>query len=156
VLFPQGYHVTFGTYGSRLPGSSKPYVDRWHNQYGQPLPQPNPKREQTARQRMKFSEVHLTLQQRQCVEQAVSDLAARYSWTIHAMAAQSDHVHVVITAPREGQALRDAIKAVASRALNQTYGKRPWWAEGGSARCLWEPEYFRAAVEYVKGQRDFP
>ena len=35
--------------------------------------------------------------------------------TIHANAAQSDHVHVVITAIREGEQLRDVLKATATR-----------------------------------------
>ena len=63
-------------------------------------------------------------------------------------------MHVVVTAPREGEGLRDALKAVASRALNKVYGARPWWAEKGGARYLWEPGYFRNAIEYVLEQRD--
>ena len=155
MVFPQGYHVTFGTYGARLHGSSKPHVDRDHNEYGQPLAPTDPAREEKARDRMKFDPVSLTLEQRTLVESAITDLCSRYDWPLHAMAAQSDHVHVVLSAPREGPQLRDAIKSVASRALNKEFGKCPWWAEGGSAKYLWETEYFRAAIKYVKDQRDF-
>jgi REP element-mobilizing transposase RayT len=98
--------------------------------------------------------VRLTPEQRTVVEQAIRDLATRYRWTIHALAPQSDHTHVVITADREGEPLRDALKAVATRALNEQYGKQRWWAEGGSARYLWEWGYFQNAVKYVRDQRD--
>jgi len=66
-----------------------------------------------------------------------------------------DHVHVVVSAARDGDPLRDAIKAVASKSLNKAYGKRTWWAEGGSAKYLWDRPYFINAVDYVKRQREF-
>lgn len=155
MVFPQGYHVTFGTYGARLHGSAKPHVDMDHNEYGQPLAPTDPNREEAARDRMKYDPVSLTVDQRILVENAIMGLCSRYSWPIHSMAAQSDHVHVVLIAPRDGPQLRDAIKSVASRALNKHFGKRRWWAEGGSAKYLWETDYFHAAIKYVKDQRDF-
>ena len=95
------------------------------------------------------------IEQRKEVERAVRELAARYGWTIHAIAIQRDHAHVVITALREGEKLRDALKAVATRALNAKFGKRTWWAEKGSARYLWERRYFFNARKYVNDQREF-
>jgi REP element-mobilizing transposase RayT len=79
----------------------------------------------------------------------------RIGWTIHAIAVQSDHVHVVITAARDGEQLRDALKAVASRALNKQFEKKTWWAEKGSAKYLWDKDYFVNAKDYVYRQRDF-
>ncbi|MGB7157883.1 MAG: transposase [Tepidisphaeraceae bacterium] len=99
--------------------------------------------------------VSLSPEQRRLVEEAIRDVAKRYGWTIHSIAVQSDHVHVVITAFREGEELRDALKAVASRALNKRFGKRDWWAEKGSAKYLWERRYFENARDYVGDQRDF-
>jgi REP element-mobilizing transposase RayT len=104
---------------------------------------------------MKHDAVRLSDDERVVVEDAIRELAARYRWTVHSIASQSDHVHVVITANREGEPLRDALKATATRALNQRYGKRVWWAEGGSAKYLWEWGYFQNAIKYVKDQRDF-
>ena len=74
---------------------------------------------------------------------------------IHAIAPQGDHVHVVLTAIRESEKLRDALKAVASKALNKAYGQQKWWAEKGSVKYLWEKAYFHNAIGYVNGQRDF-
>jgi REP element-mobilizing transposase RayT len=61
----------------------------------------------------------------------------------------------VITANRNGEELRDALKAVACRALNKKFGKRTWWAEGGSSKYLWEQNYFDNSVDYVHRQRAF-
>jgi len=54
-----------------------------------------------------------------------------------------------------GAQLRDALKAVASRALNKQFGTKTWWAEKGSAKYLWERDYFENARDYVADQRDF-
>ena len=104
---------------------------------------------------MQGEPVYLTLAQRNEIERAIRELAGRYSWTIHAIAVQRDHTHVVITAVREGKQLRDALKACATKALNKKFGRKVWWAEGGSAKHLWEHEYFLNAVKYVNDQRDF-
>jgi REP element-mobilizing transposase RayT len=149
------FHVTWGTHGTRLHGSTKPHVDRDHNEPGGPLAPRDPERETDSRDRMRGEPVHLTVEQRKVVESAITDLARRYEWTIHSLASQSDHTHVVITAFREGGALRDALKAVASRALNKHFGSKTWWAEKGSAKYLWERDYFENARDYVRRQRDF-
>jgi REP element-mobilizing transposase RayT len=154
-VYPMGFFISWGTYGARLTGGDKPFVDRWHNEYGAPLPAPDPAREDAARDRMKEDPVKLTPEQRQLVEQAIREVAERYGWPVHAIAIQGNHAHVVLTAARDGSELRDALKAVASRALNKVYGKRTWWAENGSSRYLWEKSYFHNAVDYVRDQRDF-
>ena len=104
---------------------------------------------------MKGEPVYLTLEQRKVVEDAIGNLTRRYRWPLHAKAAQQTHVHAVVTAPREGEALRDAIKACCTRALNKRFERREWWAEKGSATYLWEDDYFDNAVKYVNDQRDF-
>ena len=104
---------------------------------------------------MKQDAVVMTPEHRKCVEEAIREVAQRYHWTIHALASQSDHTHVVITADRLGEPLRDALKAAATRALNKCFGKRESWAENGSARYLWEPDYYDNASDYVRRQRDW-
>jgi REP element-mobilizing transposase RayT len=153
--YPMAFHITWGTYGARLHGSKKPHVDREHNDYGAPLAPTDPARESAARDRMKGEKVELTIEQREEVGTAIREVAARYTWTIHSIAVQRDHVHVVITAFREGTQLRDALKAVASRSLNKVFGQRTWWSEGGSSKYLWEREYFVNARDYVADQRDW-
>ena len=153
--YPQAYFVSWGTYGIRLHGSSKPHVDRDHNEYGAPFAPTDPNRKRAARERMGGDPIRLTLEQRKVVEDAIRDVCARYGWTIHSLAVQTDHTHVVLTAFRDGEALREALKAVASRTLNKQFGKRRWWAEGGSTKYLWERSYFKNSTSYVQRQRDF-
>jgi REP element-mobilizing transposase RayT len=155
MLFPQGFHITWGTYGTRLHGSTRPHVDRDHSDYGAALAPTDPAREAESRARMSQDPVYLTLPQRGEVERAIRALAKRYGWLIQAIAVQRDHVHVVITAMREGEQLREALKACATKALNKMFGRKPRWAEGGSAKYLWERPYFENAVNYVHRQRDF-
>lgn len=75
MLYPMGFHITWGTYGGRLHGSSKPHVDRDHNVYGEPFAPFDPSREQDARNRMREDPVSLTPDQRRAVERAIVDLS---------------------------------------------------------------------------------
>jgi REP element-mobilizing transposase RayT len=152
MVYPQAYHITFGVYLARPPGSAKPHVDRDHNEYQGPLAPTDSEREAGSRENAGDTEVSLNLEQRKVVEAAIREVAKRYGWIIHAIAIQNDHAHVVISAPRAGDQLREAIKAVASKWLNKQFGKRRWWAEGGSDRYLWESDYFDDAVKYVRDQ----
>jgi REP element-mobilizing transposase RayT len=154
MRFPLGYHITWGTHGGRLHGSARPYVDRDHNEYGAPFPPTDPQRENAARDRMREAPVTLSPEERLAVEQFIRELAQRYNWVIHAIAVQSDHVHVVVSAPREGEALRDALKATASRGLNKLFGVQTWWAENGSAKYIWTASYLKSASKYVMDQCD--
>jgi len=104
---------------------------------------------------MRGPTVSLNLEQRRVVREAVYEVCARYDWLVHEFAGQSDHTHVVVSAEREGRALREALKAVAARELNKKFGKKQWWAEGGSSRYIWDQTYLRDAINYVGGQRDF-
>ena len=106
--YPMGFHMTCGTYGARLTGSRKPFVDRWNNEYGKPLPRCDPKRQDAARERMKEDPVSFTLEQREAGEPAIREVAERYGWTIHSIACQADHTHVV----RIFDALASAFPAV--------------------------------------------
>jgi REP element-mobilizing transposase RayT len=155
MRFPQAYHITWGVYGGRLPGTDRPHVDHEHNGYGTPLAPANAAREEAARGRMRFDPVSLDEEQRLVVKRAIEEVTQRYAWKIHEIAVQADHVHVVITAPREGEALRDALKAVATKQLNKVFGAKVWWAEKGSAKYLYEDDYFENAKDYVRRQREF-
>jgi REP element-mobilizing transposase RayT len=152
--YPLAYHITFGTYGTRLHGDDRPHVDVEHNEYGTPFPEADPFRSDEARARMTHDPVEMTFAQRREVEAAIREVASRYGWTTHEIASKPDHTHVVITADRVGDALRDALKAVVTRRLNKMFGVRPWWAEGGSAKYIWDHEYFARASKYVRDQKD--
>jgi histidinol-phosphate/aromatic aminotransferase/cobyric acid decarboxylase-like protein len=37
-IFPKAYLITFTTYGTRLPGNPRGWIDRRQNKYGTPFP----------------------------------------------------------------------------------------------------------------------
>ena len=62
------WHITFGTYGTRLHGAKAPTVDKQHNQRPDPFLRRSAAREQSGRDRMKFPPRYLTIDQRLFVE----------------------------------------------------------------------------------------
>ena len=103
MQYPHAFHVTFGTYMSRPPGSARPHIDKDHNQYGEPFAPTDPEKERWARENAREEPVSLRLEQRKRAEEAIADLAKRYVWIIYAICANFDHVHLVIFAEREEQ-----------------------------------------------------
>jgi hypothetical protein len=58
------WHITFGTYGTRLHGSGRATVDKRHNQLNEAFLSQNSDREDSDRGRMKFPQRYLALPQR--------------------------------------------------------------------------------------------
>lgn len=156
---PYAYHITWGTYGKRLHGDIRDTVDRDHNEYGIPFVQPNDSRRRKEIGRMCFEPRVLNADQRSHVESIVPQYCVRGDWDYHVVACQPDHVHVVLTSPSDGKAIRRWLKRwigdeLALRWLNAD--KQPWWAEGGSVKWLWRREHFDVARQYVLDQRLTP
>ncbi len=152
------WHITFGTYGTRLHGSSRPTVDRQHNQRGTPfLPESN-KRESFERGRLKGSPVVLTQPQQQHIESTVPILCGRGGWVLIACAAGPDHVHVLIEVDSaiHGKQVRPLLKRWLTQSLDERWkdtGRPAWWAEGGSTKAVKEESYRANAIRYIERQR---
>src|SRR3990172_2451437 len=89
------WHITFGTYGTRLHGGSRPSVNKQHNQRGELFVPPSIERENSARGRMKFSPRFLTLEQRRLIEVELPNICQRGGWVDRACSAVPDHVHLL-------------------------------------------------------------
>lgn len=153
---PLAFHITFGTYGMRLHGDPRKTVDRNHNQFGEPfIPRDDQwRREEMAR--LRFAPVELTYAQRLFVEATLPAVCERGGWTYHIAACQSDHVHVLISTDQESKAVRNWLKRWLGESLTTHSGTqppRPWWAEGGSIKWVWNQEYLVTAYEYIDRQR---
>ena len=153
------YHITIGTYGTRLHGGNAPTVERAHNQYGEEFVPFDPKREQFERDRMVQNPVYLTDEQRLFVEEIVPSLCERGQWIYHIVACQADHLHLLVScadtvggspAPK---VIRRWLKQWLTNTLNEKYGKRQWFAKCGSTKYLFEKGYFEAVYEYIYKQR---
>jgi hypothetical protein len=152
------WHITFGTYGTRLHGSFAPTVDKLHNERGTDFLRRNPTRVSSDRERMKFGPINFTHEQRVFVEVQLPLICERGGWHYRTCAAGRDHVHLLCDAAREihGEKVRWLVK----RWLGQEMSERSpindgatWWAEGGSNIAIHEEKYLNNAFRYILDQR---
>jgi REP element-mobilizing transposase RayT len=155
------WHITFGTYGTRLHGDERPTVDRDHNTYGRPFLGANERRERFERDLLVARPVYLTRPLQRFIESVIPSICERGGWKFVACAAGPDHVHVVLAADpeRHGKDVRRWLKRWLGEALDlecpaRAGEARPgWWAEGGSTKAIHDRAYLGNAIRYVRGQR---
>jgi hypothetical protein len=153
---PLGYHITWGTYGTRLHGDHRGTVERGQTDYGAPVLGSDAFRWEKERARLKFPPVYLTPEQRRFVEATVPDLCIRGHWTFHVVAGGLDHVHVLLTSEFDPETIRRLLKRWLGQAMSSRWlltDGATWWAESGSIRWLMEPSYFKSVQGYVRRQR---
>lgn len=148
------YHLTFGTYGTRLHGDERGSVDRQHNEHGTPFLEHDPGRQLRKRQLLRAPAVNLDEAQRTHVEHVMPEICRRGGWLYHIAACQPDHVHVLLTADFEGKAVRKWLKRWTTQSLTECWPQRQtWFAKGGSVRHIWDERYFNEAFRYIEEQR---
>jgi REP element-mobilizing transposase RayT len=152
------YHITWGTYGTRLHGDPRMTVDRQHNKASTPFLGYDEERWEWCKERLKYPAVVLTREQMMFIEKAIPMLCERGCWGYRACAAGPDHVHVVLSSEHEPQSIRRVLKRWLGQEMSKHWAlgqgeERTWWAEGGSIRCIDDPRYLQNAVQYVNRQR---
>jgi REP element-mobilizing transposase RayT len=127
-------------------------IDRDHNVPGSRLPGPRPKLRQHMDASLKQAPYEMDQGERAIVLQAIGEVCRYKCWRLLAAHVRSNHVHTVVDADVAPEAVMNAFKSYASRALNlhapSHYG-RIRWARHGSTRYLWSPARVAAAVRYV-------
>jgi len=152
------WHITFGTYGTRLHGGERPTVNVTHNQRGEPFIERDITLEQTKRHQMSAPPVHLTIEQQQFIQQKVPSICQRGGWQFRLCSAGDDHVHVLldVDAAVHGEKVRRLLKRWLSQVLNEKW-PRPaggrWWAEQGSNKAIRDPAHLENACAYIARQR---
>ncbi len=106
LVYPIGYHITYGTYGTRLHGDERGTVDRSENQFGDPIVGADGGWERVEAARLRFPPRLLTVEQRLFVQQLVPQACVRGGWEHVATAAAPDHVHQFIRANVDGTDVR--------------------------------------------------
>jgi hypothetical protein len=89
------WHITWGTYGTRLHGSVRPTVDRDHNRRGEAFLARNERREHAEATILNFPARLLTYEQRVFIEEQIPAICIRGGWDYRICAAGPDHVHVL-------------------------------------------------------------
>jgi len=147
------YHITVGTYGTRLHGGNEPTVERVRNRYGEKFVSFDLKRERFEHDKMVHNPTYLKDEQRLFVEEMIPSICERGQWTYHIAACQADHFHLLVSGDVEAKKIRRWLKQWLTNALNEKYGKQQWFAECGSTKYLYEKGYFEAVYEYIRKQR---
>ncbi len=163
--FPRGrtvWHISVGTYGSRLHGSDEPTVDRQHNQRGEPFIPRDDQRRRSAEDKMRSDAVMLSAEQCTAIEKAIPDICRRGGWNFHECAAppppDNDHFHVVLDADpsADPKVIRELVKRWLTQSLDEQF-PRPesgaWWVKGGSTKPVKDEAYYRNVTAYVRRQR---
>jgi REP element-mobilizing transposase RayT len=123
------WHLIWTTYGTWLPGDARGWRRR-----GDPAPHaPDAALEAAVREVLRFPPLYFDDAQRVVVAEAVAASCARRGWALHAIAVQTAHVHVAVTAPHAAKQVQRALKADATRALvkrEPALGERAVWARG--------------------------
>ncbi|HMP08075.1 MAG TPA: hypothetical protein PJ982_17135 [Lacipirellulaceae bacterium] len=115
------WHVTWGTYAARLHGSSRPTVDKQHNQRGAPFLPRDEDRERIVHAKLRFPPVHLTNDQRALIEGELPGICARGGWVFRTCAAGTDHVHLLcdVLPTIHGEQVRRLAKRWLGQVLDQ-------------------------------------
>lgn len=157
--WPLAYHMTFGTYGMRLHGDARGTVDRQRNKPGEPIVGQNQSWVAFEKVRLNHPPVSLTLSHQLKIESLMPSICERGDWEHWITAAESDHVHTLITVTghADTKVVRKLIKRWLGQALSEQYreikDRQPWWAEGGSIKWVWDQGYFDRVYDYIRRQR---
>ncbi|MGD9692929.1 MAG: hypothetical protein AB7G17_04970 [Phycisphaerales bacterium] len=113
---------------------------------------PNARRLQAEEARLAHGARKLDAMERGVVERAVRDACAHRGWTLRAVNARSNHVHVVVVGvDRKAEDVMRLLKSRATVALRQgeEVDDGPVWTRHGSTRYLWDARDVSGAVRYV-------
>ena len=150
--FPLAYLITFRCYGTWVHGDERGSMDRRHNVYGTPKIAPNQPLQRSDMTQLKHAPVTLNARKRLIVEQAVRNVCAYRRYILQAINVRTNHIHIVVTAAREPEALLEAFKCYSTRALRNagviSATMKPW-VRHGSTIYLWKERDVAKAIEYV-------
>lgn len=94
-------------------------------------------------------------QQRLIVERTIAEHCKIHGWELYAVNCRTKHVHVVVSANRKPENVRDQLKAWCTRRLKENersrnQGRREkWWTERGSQRYIGDEESLEDTIRYV-------
>ncbi len=140
-----GYMITWTTYGSWLQGDERGYVKD-----GQTFTQ-NDKLKSANLVQQKEPKVKLDAEQKRIVQNAIIEEAKRINHEIFAIAACSNHLHIVASVSEESieQAFH-RYKYSATAALRRTGFQGKIWSKGFDKRFCFTDQEIESKINYVK------
>ena len=101
-------------------------------------------------------------EQRKLVEETIVNHCRIRGWELHAVNCRTNHCHVVVSANRDPDEVREQFKAWGTRKLKELEQARQkksvtalktirknWWTERGSVRYIGDEASLEAAIRYV-------
>jgi REP element-mobilizing transposase RayT len=161
---PFALHVTWTTYGSRLPGDARGYVSNTikpkggfepkENVRGTPVRAGDAYTSTHASTLQKFPAVLLSREQARWVAEELVGVGMKEGWRIPRAAVMENHVHVLVTdCPQDGPLVRRKLKGVVQAGLSKRLGKpMKWWTDDGSNRYKHDEAAIAAADNYIANQ----
>jgi len=145
--------TTYGTWFRGDPRGSVVAVNRW----GTPFAAPDADRVAGDMARLADPPLILTADARRAVESAVRDVCGHRGWTLHAVNARSNHIHVVVAGLHTPEKIMTDLKAWSTRRLREAgvvSADRRVWTKHGSTRYLFEQSSVERAADYVVRMQD--
>jgi REP element-mobilizing transposase RayT len=152
------YLITFACYGAHLHGEEGA-IDREHNVPGTPVLAANPAFVKRSLADMTQPPYELDATRRAPTMQGIQHVCKRRGWGLIAAHVRTNHVHVIVNADRSPENVMTALKAYASRFLNEAgleSKDRRRWARPGSTRYLGTHEAIERAIDYVVNRQGEP
>jgi REP element-mobilizing transposase RayT len=119
---------------------------------------PQPLLEDWCREQMLYPPIELSALQRSKIETVCRVHAQFRSWNLLAINARSNHVHIVVFAPKyKPQAVRDQFKANATRVLRmppESITQAKIWTRGGDCEWIRTEKDLEQIVTYVIDGQD--
>jgi REP element-mobilizing transposase RayT len=151
--FLRAYLITLRTFGTWLHGDERGSIDRHgKNIYGTLRIAENPKLHYQMQRDQRAPQFLLDSRQRTCVEASVRSCCRTRGYELPAINVRTNHLHAVISAAVEPEAIINALKSNATRELREQKlvgSGMSVWSRGGSRRYLWKRHHVDAAIEYV-------
>jgi REP element-mobilizing transposase RayT len=153
---PLAFFITWTTYGTWLHGDPRGSFDHQGTYI-----RPDERHRQAAEDLMTDDPVTLTEEQRAIVDQVIAEHCTIRQWVLHTRNVRTRHVHVVVSAPMDGEKIRAELKKWASIRLSahaglaQGDGKdgaRRWFTEKGNIEEIWDDRHLQNAIDYTNDQ----
>ena len=156
TTWPLAYHITVGTYGTRLHGDGRGTVDRRMNRPGDPIIGRVEQWQRMERASLRFAPRVFSTDEMRVVESLVPAVCDRGGWPLRARACAPDHLHVLLSGAADGSLIRKLLKRWLTQAPAEHIPLIPdqtFWAEFGSVKWVWTEDYLGAVGRYVFDQR---
>ena len=148
------YFITFRCYGTWLHGDERGSVSRaMPRAPGDPFIPASQELNAMRARALQHEPVVLSTDAREAVEGSIRGVCRHRGWPLHALAARSNHVHVVVTASdRPPELVMNSFKSWATRGLVEqghfAQGHRVW-SRHGSTIYLWTAQAVAEKIDYV-------